>query len=93
LDIPLKRTATQKRRYPDYAMDLITFEDEDFLDDAVTFLDMIKMPYDTVSRWTLDTFVQMLRYQSEIQVVYDSDPGRLDRFGQLGSAVVLGGDY
>lgn len=93
LDLPLKRTAVMKRRFPDYALDLITFEDDEFLEDAVRFLDMIQMPYDTVTRWNMGTFRQMLRYQTEIKVIYDSDPIRLDQYGQLGQSVVLGGDY
>ena len=42
------------------------------------------MQYDEIRYTPLDTFTGTLRYKPDIQSVYDSDPARLDRFGQLG---------
>jgi len=91
-DVPLKRLLYMKDRWPNTAQDLITFVSQEFCDQAADFLDEAGMQYDEISYRTFDSFVTTLRYKPDIQSVYDSDPARLDRYGQLGHAVVPGED-
>lgn len=91
-DVPLKRLLYMKDRWPNTAQDLITFQSQKFCDQAAEFLEEAGLQYDDISYRSFDTFVTTLRYKSDIQTVYDSDPARLDRYGQLGHAVVPGED-
>jgi hypothetical protein len=95
LDIPLRRLATVKRRYPQLQIDLLTFISEDVADDAAQFLDGAAIPYDSLSYWRFEQWVSVLPYQEEgsLTAVYDSDPDRLDQYGQLGRAVIKGQDW
>lgn len=92
-DVPLKRLMYMKDRWPETAQDLVTFVSESFMDQAAEFLDAVGMQYDTVRYTTFPMFTTTLRYQRDLQAVYDSDPARLDRYGQLGHAVVAGEDF
>lgn len=91
-DVPLKRLLYMKDRWPNTAQDLVTFLGQEFCDQAAEFLDEAGLQYDEIHYTKLDTFANTLRYKPDIQSVYDSDPARLDRFGQLGHAVVPGED-
>jgi hypothetical protein len=92
-DVPLKRLLYMKDRWPDTAQDLVTFVSQAFCDQAAEFLDAAGVQFDEVKYVSLDTFTAVLRYQRDLQAVYDSDPARLDRYGQLGHAVVPGEDF
>jgi len=92
-DVPLKRCVTNKYRYPQYGMDVVTFLGPDVADRAAEFLNSIRFPHDTIEYHNFRQFTSMLPYQDDIIVVYDSDPERLDRYGQLGRAVMSGEDF
>ena len=92
-DLPLKRVVFIKHRYPDMGVDLVTFVSQDFADEAAEYLDALNIPYDSVKYTPWETFATALRFQSDIQAVYDGDPQRLSRFGQLGVQTVAGGDF
>ena len=92
-DVPLKRLLYLKDRWPDTGQDLVTFISQDFADQAASFLDECGMQYDDIRYQSLSNFTTVLRYQRDVQGVYDSDPARLDRYGQLGHAVVAGEDF
>jgi hypothetical protein len=92
-DIPLKRLCYMKSRWPGTAADLVTFVSMDFCDEAADFLDTATIPYDTIRYQPLDQFTNTIRYQQDLQAIYDSDQGRLDRFGQLGRSVMPGEDF
>lgn len=91
-DVPLKRLLYMKDRWPNMAQELVTFLSQDFCDQAADFLDAVRLPYDSIRYQELSQFCKVLRYQQDLQSVYDSDPARLDRYGQLGHAVVPGED-
>ena len=95
LDIPLRRLATLKRRFPQIIVDLVTYIDQDVADDAAQFLNGANIPYDSISYMRLPTLIAILPFQDEagLQAVYDSDPDRLDQYGQLGRAVIKGEDW
>ena len=92
-DLALKRLKVLKQAWPDTGQDYVTFISEAFLDSVTPFLDAARMPYDSVSYQGFTQFADLLRYQPEIRAVYDSDPGRLDRYGQRGVAVLRGQDF
>lgn len=91
-DVPLKRLMYMKDRWPDTAQDLVTFVSEPFATQCGAFLESIGLQHDSLRYVRLDEFVTTLRFQRDTQSVYDSDPARLDRYGQLGHAVVPGED-
>lgn len=96
LDIPLRRMATLKRRFPEFSVDIITFLNEDVAEDAAAFLTGARIPFDSMASTSrFDTWVSLLPFRVDegLQAVYDSDPERLERYGQLGRAVVKGGDW
>ena len=90
--MPIKRLLYMKDRWPNTAQDLVTFVSQDFCDQAAEFLDDTGLQYDEITYRPLKSFTDTLRYKPDIQAVYDSDPARLDRYGQLGHAVVPGED-
>lgn len=92
-DTPLKRCAFLGRKYPDTALELITFVSQDFADEAAEYLTVLNIPYTELRYTKLDQFANMLRFQQEVRAVYDSDPARLSRYGQLGVQVVAGQDF
>jgi hypothetical protein len=91
-DVPLKRLLYMKDRWPDTAQELVTFLSQEFCDQAAEFLDDMGMQYDEIRYRPFSDFASTLRYKPDIQAVYDSDPARLDRYGQMGHAVVPGED-
>ena len=95
LDIPLRRLATVKRRFPQLQIDLVTFISQDVADDAAQFLDGAGIGYDSLSYWRFETLISVLPYQDEggLTAIYDSDSDRLDLYGQLGRQVVKGEDW
>jgi hypothetical protein len=91
-DVPIKRLLYMKDRWPNTAQDLITFISQEFCDQAATFLDDAGLQHDEISYRSFVSFVTTLKFKPDIQSVYDSDPARLDQYGQLGHAVVPGED-
>jgi hypothetical protein len=92
-ETPLKRCVQNKRAFPHYALDIITFEPEEACDLAAAFLLSIDFPYDSIEARVFSQWTSALPYQPDITVIYDSDPERLNRYGQLGRAVVVGEDF
>lgn len=92
-DVPLKRCAYMKQHWPETAQDFVTFISEQFLDTALAFLSETHIPFDMAAFIPFNSFTQTLRYQDDVIRVFDSDPDRLDRYGQKGVAVVPGNDF
>ena len=92
-DLALKRLKVLKQAWPDTGHDYVTFISDGFVDAVAPFLEAARMPYDTLAYQPFEQFVSVLRFQPEIQAVYDTDPGRLDRYGQKGVAVLRGQDF
>lgn len=95
LDLPLRRLATLKRRFPQIQIDVVTFISQDLVDDAAVFLETARVPYDSLSYWSFNAWLAIIAFQAEdgLQAVYDSDTDRLDQYGQLGRAVIKGEDW
>jgi hypothetical protein len=92
-EIPLKRLAYFSRTYPDMALEIITFLGQDVADLAAEFLLASNIPYHEISYQEFRDFVSTLPYQIGISQIIDSSPERLDRYGQLGRAMMTGGDF
>ena len=84
-EIPLKRCIYLKERWPDTALEFVTFVSEDLLETALDFLNGTRIPF--------EKFCMSLRYQPDVQTVFDSDMERLMQYGQRGVAVVRGDDF
>ena len=93
LDIPLRRLATMRRQFPDTGAEVVTFTDEQIAEEAAIFLDSASVPVDSMSYEPFDRWVSLLPYKDGLQAVFDSDPDRLDRYGQIGRQVVMGEDF
>jgi hypothetical protein len=81
-----------KSKWPDNSLEVITFI-PDVLDTMVEFLDEAQIPYDKASHADFHQFCNLMRFQNDLQVVYDSDYDRLQRYGQYGVSVVRGNDF
>ena len=92
-EVPLKRLVVMNERYPNYTVEIITFRSQKLADMAAEFLDDAHIPFSSIGYTPYDDFVAVLRYQRDIRTIYDSDPERLDGYGQLGLAVVRGEDF
>jgi len=92
-EIPLKRMIVTKERYPQYELNVITFLGDELAEQAAAYLDIAGAPYDEIKAWEFDTFCTVLPVLRRVRAVYDSDPERLDHYGQAGVAVVAGNDW
>ena len=93
LDLPLRRFATMRRQYPEIGAEIVTFISQETADFAGDFLNQTGVSYDSLTYQPFDTWVSLLQFREGLQAVYDSDPDRLDRYGQVGRAVVQGEDF
>ena len=93
MDIPLRRLATMQRQWPDVGAEIVTFVSEDVAQMAADFLDSIPLAYDSLRYHSFKDFRTLLPYRDGVQAIFDSDPDRLDRYGQLGHAVLRGEDF
>jgi hypothetical protein len=91
-ETPLKRMAYVSSHYPDLGVEVITFINQDVADLAAEFFLQANIPYESVEFQEFRHFTSSLPYQTGITQIIDSAPDRLDRYGQLGRAVLLGGD-
>ena len=92
-DVPLKRLIMVKKNYPHFELTIVTFVSQEVADHAAQFLVNAHIDYDTLSYVPMEDFVMTLRYRPRVRAVYDSEPERLDRYGQAGIAVVKGNDW
>jgi hypothetical protein len=73
--------------------EIVTFTSQELADEAAEFFLGLQAPVTTVEYVEdFDNWTFALRFQT-IQAVYDSDSNRLDRYGQVGRAVIWGGDF
>jgi hypothetical protein len=92
-EVPLLRLVSIARRHSQYRVEIVTFFDQRLADQAAEYLTMMEIPYAEISAVDYDQFCFGLRFQPEVRAVYDSDPDRLDGYGQAGHAVVRGNDF
>jgi hypothetical protein len=91
-DVPLKRMITMAGRF-DVAFDIVTFMSQDVADHAADYLQTIPIPYDSIESVNFKAFCDKLRFRVDVEQILDSDPERLQRYGQLGRQVMPGGDF
>lgn len=92
-ETPLKRLVNVYRRYPEIAVEILTFVNQDVADLAGEFFLQANIPYESVEYQEFRHFTSSLPYQTGIAQIIDSAPDRLDQYGQLGRAVLPGGDF
>jgi hypothetical protein len=92
-EIPLKRLVMISNLYPNYAIEVVTFRSDRVAELAATFLDNNRISISEVRYQGFEEFCTGLRFRPEVRAVYDSEPERLDRYGQHGVAVVRGEDF
>lgn len=92
-DLPLRRLATMQRRFQEVGAEIVTFTDADVADQAADFLNAAAIPHESLSYQSFDQFCLLLPFKDGLQAVYDSDESRLERYGQLGRAVIQGDDF
>lgn len=89
---PLKRMVYIDRTYPDMGLEVITFLNQDVADQAAEWMLAVPIPYAELRYQKFEQFTSLLPYQQGITQILDSDQDRLDRYGQLGRSVMMGGD-
>ena len=92
-EIPLKRTVYLRDQFPEVGLDIVTFVDQSVADQAATFLETLRVPYDSVVFKPFEDFCWQVSFQPDLKAVYDSDSTRLDQYGQLGRGVIRGHDF
>jgi len=92
-ETPLKRLVFIKDRFPQFQIEAVTFISLEFLEEASSFLLDALIPIDSAEYVPFDRFAYGLRFQDTLRAIYDSDPARLDRYGQLGVQVQAGKDF
>lgn len=91
LDVPLKSMVQMKRRFPDTAVDIVTFLGDGSAERATEFLNRYGLDdFNEVYDAKFDEWCWSLQFRPEIVQVYDSDLERLYHYGQRGYAVVKG---
>lgn len=94
LDLPLKNLVSIKRRFPDVAVDVVTFMGEDSAERAAAFFSKYGIDdFNDVYAADFKEWCWALSFRPEIVQVYDSDMERLYHYGQRGYAVVKGGAF
>lgn len=75
------------------AVEVATFISQEAADSAAEFFLSYGIPVKEVMYYDFDLFTQTLVIRRDLRAIYDSDPYRYNRYGQLGVAVVLGEDF
>ena len=92
-EIPLKRLVMMQDRYPSYVVEIVTFKSEKLADMAAEFLNDARVPYASIGYRSWHEFITLLKFQRDIKAIFDTEPERLDHYGQLGIASVRGMDF
>ena len=90
LETPLKGLVDMRRKFPEAAIDVVTFISQDVCEHAADFFARHDINANRVYYEALDEFAMMLRFRIDVVSIYDSDPDRLHVFGQKGISVVRG---
>lgn len=94
LDLPLKNLVSIKRRFPEAAVDIVTFLGDEAAERANGFLNRYGLDdFNEVYAADFKDWCWALPFRPDIVTVYDSDPDRLDHYGQRGYAVVKGSTF
>jgi len=94
LDLPLKNLVSIKRRFPDVAVDVVTFMGDDAAERASTFFNKYGIDdFNDVYAADFKEWCWSLSFRPEIVQVYDSSMERLYHYGQRGFAVVKGAAF
>lgn len=92
-DIALRRFVTLQRQYPDVGAEIVTFISQAVADFVADYFAQAGIAYDSLSYQPFQSWVSLLPFRDGLQAVYDSDPDRLDQYGQMGKQVLKGEDF
>ena len=73
-------------RWPNYEVEIVTFNSQKLADEAAEFLNDAGIPYASIG-YRIMARVHRRCVPAGHPAIYDSDPQRLDHYGQLGIAV------
>lgn len=90
METPLKGLVDMRRRFPDVAIDVVTFSSQDIMEAVADFFGRHGIWVNRVYYEDYGTFCSMLRFRIDVLSVYDSDEGRLIGYGQKGVSVQRG---
>lgn len=90
LETPLKGLVDMRRKFPETAIDVVTFISEAVCEHAAQFFNRNGITVNRVYYEDIAEFAMMLRFRIDVVSIYDSAPERLDVFGQKGISVVKG---
>lgn len=89
-ETPLKGLVDMRRKFPDTAIDVVTFTSKEIAEAAAQFFLRHNIAANSVYYEDYDEFCLMLRFRIDAVSIYDSDEQRLQGFGQKGISVVKG---
>lgn len=90
LETPLKGLVDMRRKFPDTAIDVVTFTSKEIAEAAAQFFLRHQIAANNVYYEDYDTFCLMLRFRVDVVSLYDSDEQRLQGYGQKGISVMKG---
>ena len=93
MQLPIKRVVYLKSQWPDTSVEVITFIDQAAADEAAHFFDQAHVPVSAVSYRPFDRWVEEIKWQPDINTIFDSDTERVQRYGQRGYLVLRGEDF
>jgi hypothetical protein len=90
METPLKGLVDMRRRFPDCAIDVLTFTSEAICEAAAEFFNRHGIAVNRVYYEEYGIFCSMLRFRVDVVTIYDSDEERLIGYGQKGVSVMKG---
>jgi hypothetical protein len=93
LPTPIKRLRYLKDNYPDVSIEVVTFVNQEAADYAAEFFDTAGIPVSSVTYRPFNRWVEEIKWQPDIQTIYDSDVPRSMCYGQRGYVVQKGEDF
>ena len=75
------------------AVEVVTFISQEVCDEAAEFMNKYDIPAASVEFASFDMFARSLVWRPEVEYVVDTDPMRINRYGQKGLAAVRGSEF
>ena len=88
--LPLRRMAQWHRA--NVTVDIVTFESQFAADEAAEFLNRYRYDFGIIDYANFELFCDSLIVRRP-SAVFDTDPGRLNRYGQFGVGATKGADF
>lgn len=75
------------------AVEVVTFMGDEVADQAADFMAKYDMPVASVESAKFDWFCQSLQWRPDVSYVVDTEPERIQRYGQHGYVATRGGSF